>query len=140
MKRTFTLAFFGMNSLCLKHSCQLLKGNDKIHVTSYRFSGSLQFFRSTRANKHHMSLRITLLNGSCSCHHRRQLLRNIPNHIREELLCKHAPGRTAGSEQERQFPCADFLCIVMCLSNCSNICSQSHFIDICKAQFLQSRL
>ena len=69
-----------------------------------------------------------------------KLLRNAVDQVRELVSCQSSPGGTAGGEQERQFSGMNFFSIVMRLGNCADICAQSDFIDLRKAQSKQSCL
>ena len=73
----------------------------------------------------------------CGCYHGRQLIRNLINRFREELLRKHGPGRAAGSQKERKLSCCNLLHIVLCFCHRAHIRTDSGFIYIIKAQLLQ---
>ena len=85
-------------------------------------------------------LKVIYFDTSCSCNHRSQLSGNIVDHCRELLLGKHRPGRTAGSQKERQLSGHDFFYIMMRLGNCTDICSQRHLMHAFESQFNQCRL
>ena len=72
-----------------------------------------------------------------SGNHRCQFLRNIVDHGREEFLCHHGPGWTAGGQKERKITGSDFFGIMVCFGNCTDISTESNFMYIGKAQNLQ---
>ena len=92
-----------INSLCIEHTDQFLKSDNKIDITSHRTTAGFQFFRSTRTNKYNFGIRMFLFDTSRSRNHRCQLLRNIVDHSRKIFFRKHGPGRAAGSQKKRKF-------------------------------------
>ena len=70
-------------------------------------------------------------------YHRSQLVADLVNGLREQILRHHGPGRTAGSQRKLLLTCGYFLYIMLCFRHTSHIRTQSSFIYIRKSQFLQ---
>ena len=103
MGRMCLLLRFPDQSPWRQHPLEFLKGNYKIHIAADIRPGSLQLLGGAGADKDYMSVGMLFFNTSGRSHHRRQLLGNALNEIREVNLGQHGPGRTAGCQQERQF-------------------------------------
>ena len=70
-------------------------------------------------------------------YHRSQLVADLVNGLREQILRHHGPGRTAGSQRKLLLTGSNLLHIMFCFRHTSHIRTKGGFIDICKAQFFQ---
>src|SRR5699024_9476331 len=130
---------FRINLPGVKHPLEFLKGNYKIHIAADVRPGSLQLLGGAWADKDYMGVGMLFFYTSGRSHHRRQLLGNALNEIREVNLGQHGPGRTAGCQQERQFSGGHLFRVMMGFRHRSDIRSQSHLVYLGKSQFQKRR-
>ena len=91
-----------IHMLCIKDSIHFFKGQDKIHLAADRFSHRFQLLCRAGADKYDLGIRVLSLDQSGGQNHRGQCHGNAVRVLREQLLCHHRPGRTAGSCHKRK--------------------------------------
>ena len=125
------------DSLSFEHTGQFLKSNNKVYIGTNGTSAGFQLLGSARANEYYGCIRMFLFDQTGGGYHRSQLVADLVNGLREQILRHHGPGRTAGSQRKLLLTCGYFLYIMLCFRHTSHIRTQSSFIYIRKSQFLQ---
>ena len=125
------------DSLSLEHAGQFLKGNNKIHIGTYRTSAGFQLLGSAGANEYYGSIRMLLLDQTGCCNHRGQFITDLINGLREQILRHYRPGRTTGGQGKLLLTGSNLLHVVLRFRHTSHVSAQRCLIDIRKPQFLQ---
>ncbi len=120
--------------LCVEHSCKFLESYDEIDETSHGSSRRFEFFSRAGAYKHYPRVRVIYLYRTRRCNHRRELFRNSFGKVGELLFDKHRPRRAAACEKEGDFARRHFLYIVVSFRDTADVCADSDFENVFKAE------